>query len=141
MLQHEICCCFKLIYCSLAALQACNNMVNISAVVEHAFQEYFRNIFGVSFIRLACSYSGMANKKLDERCRSAFEEISRDVRELRGIAQHVKDINYKLGHILEELREDYFYTLGMRQLYDAYGRQIEGYAERKEEREEERYNG
>lgn len=83
----------------------------------------------------------MANKTLDERCRAAFVDMAKDVKELRGIVQYVRDINYKLGHILEELRADYYYALGMRQFYDAYEKHMGSDYDKKDEGEEAKYNG
>ncbi|MFH2033057.1 MAG: hypothetical protein ABIJ40_20890 [Bacteroidota bacterium] len=69
----------------------------------------------------------MAKKDIDleNECKIAFLAMAKDVKQLSEVTEQVRDINYKLNHILEELREDYFYALGMRQFYDAYNRHMD----------------
>ncbi|MCK4792635.1 MAG: hypothetical protein KAV87_53390 [Desulfobacteraceae bacterium] len=43
----------------------------------------------------------MSKDDLEQRCQKAVIRI----------AEHVKDINYKLSHFLENYREDYYDTL------------------------------
>ena len=44
----------------------------------------------------------MSKDDLEQRCQKAVIRM----------AEHVRDINYKLSHFLENYREDYYDTLG-----------------------------
>ena len=57
---------------------------------------------------------------LDKKIEKSIKQIADDVSTIRKKLVHLEDINQKLDHIVRNLREDYYYALGLKQFYDLY---------------------
>lgn len=62
----------------------------------------------------------MMTLNLDKKIEKSIKQIADDVSTIRKKLVHLEDVNQKLDHIVRNLREDYYYALGMKQFYDLY---------------------
>ncbi len=62
----------------------------------------------------------MMTINLNKKIEKSIKQIADDVSTIRKKLVHLEDVNQKLDHIVRNLREDYYYALGMKQFYDLY---------------------
>ena len=55
---------------------------------------------------------------LEIKCKKTLRDISRDIRKIKNHLSYLKDIDQKVSHILTELRQDYYYGLGLKNFFN-----------------------
>ena len=55
---------------------------------------------------------------LERKCEKALKEIAQDIRKIKNHLASLRDIDQKVSHVLTELREDYYYGVGLRNFFD-----------------------
>ena len=63
---------------------------------------------------------------LERKCEKALRGIADDIRKIKNHLACLRDIDQKVSHIIRELREDYYYGVGLRNFFtDEVGRDEE----------------